>query len=392
MRNTDLPEDGIADMNLLYDAFQASMKGSSWKGEPQGFEADFLSELTKLSDELLDKTYRTSKGSEFVLKERGKERYIHGNRMRDRVARHCICDNVLTPTLSKYLIYNNGASQKGKGIDFSRKIFERDLHNYWLEHRSNEGYIAFMDLSKFFDNIVHEEALRRIKPKIDEQSQWLIEVIFDNFKVDVSYMSDEEYQSCMKKKFNSIEYHKNVPEELKTGKKFMRKSVDIGDQVSQDVGTFFPTDVDNYATIVRGCRRYGRYMDDIYIIHEDREFLKSVIAGIEKIADEMGMFVNKKKTRLVKLSTTYTYLQFKYSLSNTGKVIKRINPKSVTRERRKLKKYKHLLDRGTLSYSEIEQCYKSWICDYAKYMSKVQREHMQALYEELFGRRIRWKQ
>ena len=391
MRNTVLNNVSLEDMNLLYDAFRASMRDSSWKGEPQRFETDFLSELTKISNEIVDRTYQTSKGSEFILKERGKTRYIHGNRMRDRVVRHCLCDNVLTPSLVPYLIHNNGASQKGKGTDFARRMFETDLHNFYLEHKSNDGYVAFIDFSKFFDNIEHEKALELINPKISEQAQWLLGVIFDNFKIDVSYMDDAEYETCIKQKFNSIEYHSNIDDSQKTGEKFMRKSVDIGDQVSQDVGIFFPTLVDNYATVVRGCKRYGRYMDDIYIIHENKEFLQSVIQGIKEQADKLGLFVNEKKTRIVKLSGNFKYLQFKYTLLENGRVMKRINPKTLTRERRKLKSYKRLLDKGVMPYQDIENSYKSWMGNYAKYMSKQQRKNIQNLYKSLFERSPRWK-
>lgn len=381
----------LEDMNLLYDAFRASMKGSSWKSEPQKFEVDFLSELNKLSDEIADRSYKTSPKSEFILKERGKTRFIHGNRIRDRITRHCLCDNVLSPTLAPYLIYNNGASQKGKGTDFARKQFEKDLHNFYLEYRNNKGYVAFIDFSKFFDNIRHDKALKDILPKLNSQSQWMLREIFKSFEIDVSYMNDLEYTNCIHEKFNSIDYHLAISDELKTGKKFMSKSVDIGDQVSQDVGVFFPTRIDNYATVVRGCRRYGRYMDDIYIIHESKEFLQSVIDGIYKEAENLGIFINEKKTRIVKLSSTFKYLQFKYTLFETGRVVKRINPKTLTRERRKLKKYKHLLDKGVLAYTDIENCYKSWMGTYANYLSKYQRQHIQDLYKSLFERSPRWK-
>ena len=270
----------ITDMNVLYDAFRASMKGSAWKEEPQRFEIDFLTEIIKLSNELEDRTYKTTKGSVFVFRERGKARLIHGGRMRDRVVRHAICDTELTPKLKPYLIYNNGASQAGKGLSFARENFEKDLHNYWLEHRSNEGYVGFIDFSKFYDNMQHDKILESICPKISEDAGWLLAEILKTFEVDVSYMSDEEYAGCMQEKFNSIEYYATIPEDLRTGEKMMRKSVEIGDQVSQDIGVFFPTRIDNYAKIVRGCKRYGRYMDDIYIIAQTKEEIHSVIDGI----------------------------------------------------------------------------------------------------------------
>lgn len=168
MKNT------VSDMNVLYDAFKASMKGSAWKEEPQRFEIDFLSEITRLHHELENRTYKTSPRKGFTLNERGKIRYIHGSRIRDRVVRHALCDEELAEALKPYLIHNNGASQKGKGISFSRKMFERDLHNYWLENRTNDGYVGFIDLSKFYDNIQHKKIKELVNPKISEFSQWLL--------------------------------------------------------------------------------------------------------------------------------------------------------------------------------------------------------------------------
>lgn len=136
---------------------------------------------------------------------------------------------------------------------------------------------------------------------------------------------------------------------------------------------------------------YGRYMDDIYIIGETKDYVESVIQGIAEQAKSLGIFINERKTRIVKLSQPFKYLQIKYRLSDSGRVIKRISPKSVTRERRKLKAYKRLLDRGAMVYADIEQAYKSWMGDYARIMSKEQVKNMKQLYKGLFGKEPRWK-
>lgn len=381
----------IADLNVLYDAFRSSMQGSSWKEEPQRFEIDFLTELFSLKKEIESRTYKTSKGSTFIHTERGKKRLIHGGRMRDRVVRHALCDNVLNPSLKPYLIYNNGASQKGKGISFSRRMFEQDLHNYWIEHGSNEGFIGFLDLSKFYDNMQHDKIRTAICPKLPEEAAWLLSEILETFEVDVSYMTDEEFMRCLDSKYDSITYYETVTEEQRTGEKMMPKSVDIGDQISQDIGVFFPTPIDNYAKIVRGCKYYGRYMDDIYVIGETRDEVRSVIDGIKEKAAELGLFVNDHKTQIVKLSRTFKYLQIRYTLTDTGRVIRRINPKNITRERRKLKAYRRLLDRGEIEYEDIELSFKSWLGDAFRYMSNIQIDNMLTLYHELFGRIPSWK-
>ena len=380
------------DLNDLFDATKASMKGSGWKEEPQRFYLNFLSEIIALKKEVDDKTYKTSKGSEFVLNERGKTRYIHGGRMRDRVIRHAYCDTILNPTLEKYLIHNNGASRKGKGITFSRKMFERDLHNFYLKYGDNDGYVGFIDLSKFYDNIDHEKVKEVVFEKLQsEDDRWLFAQLLKNFEVDVSYMTDEEYANCTSAKFDSIEYHKKITEEMKTGEKMMAKSCDIGDQTSQSIGIFFPTVLDNYAKIVKGCKWYGRYMDDIYIICRSKSYLQEVMEGMEKVANQYGLFINHKKTHVFKLSSNFKYLQIKYSLTETGKVIKRINPKSITRERKKLKAYRRQVDKGIMTYEDVEQAYKSWMGAYYPIMSKVQIFNMKKLFKDLYGKEPKWK-
>ena len=368
------------------------MKGSAWKREPEKFEHDWMEEIWELKKELDNRTYRTLPCTEFRINERGKIRHIHGGRMRDRVVRHALCDNILNPALKPYLIHNNGASQKGKGLSFARSMFEKDLHNYYLKHGSNEGYVGFIDFSKFYDNIWHSLIKEYIYPKIPEDTHWLMDEILRSMEIDVSYLSDEDYEACMDRKFNSVEYYETIPKHKRTGKRFMKKSVNIGDQVSQDIGVFFPHRIDNYAKIVRGLKYYGRYMDDIYFIVPTREEALSVIEGIKEIAKEIHIFINDKKTRIVKLSDNYKYLQIKYRLTDTGKVVKRINPVQVTRERRKIKKYHRMMINGVIPYEDIEQAYKSWMGAYTPLMSKKQVKNMKYLFKDLFGKEPRWKQ
>lgn len=386
-----MEEPKLTDLNLLYESFLVSMKGSAWKAEPQAFEIDFLSQIVQLKHELEDHTYRTSKTTEFTLNERGKIRHIHGAKIRDRVVRHALCDGILSPALRPYLIYNNGASQKGKGIRFAREQFEKDLHNFYLKHGDNAGFIGFMDLSKFYDNVQHARIKAMVNPKIGEEPRWLLNEVLRSFEIDVSYMTDDEYRRCLGIKFDSVKYYETVTPEMKTGEKFMAKSVEIGDQVSQDVGVFFPTPIDNYVKIVRGQKWYGRYMDDMYVICREKAEVENVLAGAAEVARCMGLFVNERKTHIEPLGGQFRYLQTKYTLTATGRVIKRINPKSVTRERRKIKRYRSLLDKGKISYEDIEQACRCWMGNYAQLMSKKQIKHVKTLYKALFGKELSWR-
>ena len=383
----------IADTNILYDAMRASMMGSAWKREPQKFYHGWLTELYRIKTQLDNQTYRTSGCTEFTINERGKIRHIYGNCMRDRTVRHALCDHVLGPYLDKYLIENNCASRKGKGLSAQRERFARDLHNFYLEYGSNQGYVTFVDYSKFYDNLRHDRIKSETYPKIPSENHWLMDEIISGMEVDVSYMTDEQFARCMEDKFDSARYYDTVPLGARTGERFMAKSANIGDQVSQNIGVFYPTRIDNYCKIVCGLKYYGRYMDDTYFLTETREEAALVLDGIRAIAAEYGLFINEKKTQTIPLSGNYQFLQNKYTLTETGKVVMRVNPKTVTRERRRLKAYRRLLDRGVMSYQDIENAFKSWLGNYVKIMSKQQRKNILALYKNLFNGRIpTWKQ
>ena len=93
----------------------------------------------------------------------------------------------------------------------------------------------------------------------------------------------------------------------------------------------------------------------------------------------------------MKLSQQFKILQINYQLTETGRIIRKINPKAITRERRKLKAYKRLLDSKRLTYNEIENIFKSWMAGNYKNMSMQQISNMSQLYYNLFGRKVTWK-
>ena len=68
-----------------------------------------------------------------------------------------------------------------------------------------------------------------------------------------------------------------------------------------------------YVKYVRQQKFYGRYMDDWYIMHPSKEELENLLENVCKIAAELGIHSNRKKTRSVKISSKYKFLQIKYT-------------------------------------------------------------------------------
>lgn len=107
--------------------------------------------------------------------------------------------------------------------------------------------------------------------------------------------------------------------------------------------SFYPSRIDNYCKIVKSLKYYGRYMDDIYIIHPDKKYLQQLLLELKEIADELGLVINMKKTRICKIDRTFTYLKIKYTLLEDGTIVKKLHRDSIVRERRRLKNMLNLI-------------------------------------------------
>lgn len=389
--DTEIKYDILCDANNLIDAFRSCKKGSIWKCSVQRYEMNYLRNVNQQVKAMQEHNYTQQPFNEFTLSERGKTREIKAIHIEDRVILRNLCDNILTPSMRKYFIYDNGASLEGKGIQFTRDRLVTHLHKYYREHQSNDGYILMIDFTKFFDNVQHDKLIEEYDKRIDDKEIMdFIKKIIQCFEIDVSYMDDNEYKYCLDSIFNAIEYSR-IDKSLLTGEKFMKKSIGIGSQISQISGLLYPTRIDNYCKIVKGLKYYGRYMDDTYIIHESREYLQQLLKEIEVICSEYGIHINMKKTQIVKLSKTFPFLKNRYTLTASGKVIQRPNKKCFTRERRKLKKFRKLLDEGKMTFRDIDNQYGSWRGTIEKIASYHSLKNMDMLYAELFSTEKEYK-
>ena len=343
----------------LFKAFHDLKKSIRFKETVQKYELNAFRNISQFINEYQNGTYTVHKGAEFNLSERGKIRHICATPIYDRVPVRSFCDNVLIPALRPYLIYDNCASLKGRGIDMQRNRMKVHLQKYFRQYQSNDGYILQGDFSKFFDNLDHDKIVKAISKKIkDTYSLEFIKMVLKSFCLDFSNCSDEEIEAYRNgtKIINSLNFRKANTNTTKT----IFKGVEIGSEVSQIIGVFYPYRLDNYIKIVKGCKFYGRYMDDFYIIHRDKVFLKNILKDIQAISGQLGLHINFKKTHIKKLNHTFIFLKTKYTLTDTGKVVMSLCSDTFKREAIKLRKFKKLYLNKRLTLDTIISQFKSW--------------------------------
>lgn len=366
----------FADANNLLAGIKRIEHASGWKESVQKISINKLRTVYRLQKELCEGCYQPGEEHVFTVNERGHIRAIRALEPYDLILQHSLCDSILYPKLTKYLIYDNGASLKGKGVSFTRKRLEEHLRKFYLNHGC-DGYILLIDFRKFFDNIDHEKLLAAFNSKVPEVMDFL-KVLLRQYEIPL-----DNAQEFIAQPFNYLDY---LSGKYKTGSNKLQKSLGIGSPLSQIAGIFFPTTLDNYCKIVKGCKYYGAYMDDRYVIHKSKDFLKELLQEITVIAQSLGLFINERKTQIIKLSHGFKFLQTKYNLTASGKIIKRLPHSVIVRERRKLKKLAAFVICGELTLAKFRQQYLSWRGDKKNYNAYKTITSM----DKLYGRLIKW--
>jgi hypothetical protein len=341
--------DLVADINNLNTAFKQAKKTVHWKESVQQYEMNRIANLIEARQKLLAGENVQQGFIRFTLRERGKIRHIRGIQIAERVIQKCLCDQVLVPILSRPLIHDNGASLKGKGVMFAIRRLIVHLSRFYRQNGfSNEGYALLVDFSKFYDNIDHDTLIGLLGAHIrDRRVMGLAERFIRVFGEG--------------------------------------KALGLGSQVSQISAIFYPDKLDHFIKEKLRIKFYGRYMDDLYLIHRDKKHLEYCLGEIRKVCETLKITVNLKKTRIVKLKDSILFLKGKYTLLENGRILRRPCRDSAIRMARKLKRFKTLLEAGKMDFIDIRNAYQSWRGAYKKRFQvfhKIQK--MDRLYDDLF--------
>lgn len=343
----------LTTLEKLNNAFYESAKASKWKETTQRYQANLLIKNIELQSNVRNGTYKISPTTKFTISERGKLRHIEAPAIRDRIIHKVLCQNILLPYLTKPLIYDNYASLKNRGTSFARKRIDILLRRHIRKH-GTDGYILQIDIKRYFDSVDHEVLKGLLHERIKEPDE-MMKLI--DYIVDSSSNTD--------------------------------KGLNLGAEAPQIFAIYYLSPVDTYIKTVKGVKYYGRYMDDMFIISNNKESLKELLKEIKQQLSRLKLEINSRKTHITKLSRGFTFMQIKYSFDG-NRIIKRATHTKVARERRRLRKFRKKLAQGIMDETEIENCYKSWKYSVLKDCNACRRsiQSTDRLYNKLFTKII----
>jgi hypothetical protein len=315
----------ITSLGTLCQCALECSRQSRWKEHTQRFLIDLLPRALKIQEEVRNGSYRVKPTNDFIINERGHIRHIESPAICDRDVQKSLMKQVLTPSLRPCLIYDNYASLTQRGTDFARKRFRIMLQRY-IQKYGTDGYILLGDVSKYFENVDHEILKRLIAPKIANES--------DDVKRLIYYIIDTSSKTC--------------------------NGLNLGGEPPQIFAVYYLNRLDQFVKVVKGVKYYGRYMDDFFVIGRTKKELRNLLEEIRGVLASLGLSINDKKTHIIRLSHSFTWLQIKYIIKPTGKILRVMSHDKIVRERRRLKAFRRQVDEGNMTDDDVWQCYQSW--------------------------------
>lgn len=280
----------VCGLNALLAGEARAHRRVGYKNSVSRFHMLAMSKCNDLKNSLLDGTYKPKRGEKHEVFE-PKYRLTVSSKYVDRVAQASFVIRYFYPHVIPYLIENNFACIKERGVDRARKAF-KDI----LRKANINDWCLCVDMTNYFGSIRHDKLYQEIGPYItDEWAFWL-------------------YSKTIENSSNPV-------------------GLDLGSEVYQLSATSFPNRLDH----MLDDGGYVRYQDDLRII-APKEECRKYMQIIQESAAELGLTVSKKKTYVQPIRRPVKFLGFSFLKHPSGKVtIKRL-PEKIRREKRKLKR------------------------------------------------------
>lgn len=317
--NFIMDKDIICNFENLYKAYRKAKRGKGFNGSCAKFQTMSLEGLHMLKEQLENQTYRMNPYNEFKVYE-PKERVIKSCSFKDKVVQHCLCDEILHPKLYNEFIRTNYAGQIGKGTHFGMDCLKEHMLNFYKTHELN-GWILKCDITKFFYQIDHE-ILKDI----------------------VDYHFQDEYTRWLNHLFIDSSDGLGLP---------------LGNQVAQVYALLMLNGLDYFITSELGIQLYGRYMDDFYLIHHDKQYLKWCLECIRQFIASLGLSLNDK-TQICPFKNGISFTGFHHYITDNGKYIRKIKGENKRRIRKKIHKWVKLVNNSAMTERKFYEKYNAW--------------------------------
>lgn len=276
----------IASVDNLRFAYEKTSRGKRMTYGYLEFKEYAEANLLAVREELLDGGYRIGPYRQFTVYE-PKARLISALDFKDRLVQHALC-NVIGPIFERSLLPQTFACRVGLGTHSGVRFVQSSLR------KTSATYFLKTDFSKFFPSVDHGVLHAMIDRKIGCPKTLLI-------------------------------LREIIPLE--------GRGIPIGSLTSQLFANVYASPVDRHIHFDLGFRHWARYMDDIIVLGDDVQKLRSLFDRMQDFSQSI-LRLNVSKWQVSPTAQGINFLGFRIWRHH-----KLLRHDSVTRAKKKVAKF-----------------------------------------------------
>lgn len=287
--------------NDLFLAYDKTRKNKRNTYAQLQFEKDVEHNLIVLLDSLVNQSYIPQPAMCFIIYD-PVMREVFASKFSDRVVNQLLY-NYISPIFEKKFIYDSYSCRKGKGILFGIKRLDHHIRSCTNNYRQM-AYVLKIDIQGYFMNIKKDILYKQVMEGMHEYWEEVginmdfpsRNPIFMTFLIKTIIFKDPT-RNCIIK--GDISEWKKLPKSKSLFNSPEGTGLIIGDVTSQLFSNIYLNVFDNMLKRNKKVKHYGRYVDDAYLVHTSKAFLKSLIPVIRMyLKNELGLTLHPRKIYL----------------------------------------------------------------------------------------------
>ena len=252
---------------------------------------DYERECIELWHELNEHRYKPRRSIAFVV-EKPVKREIFAADFRDRVVHHLISRRIYS-LLAEQFLTDSYSTQKGKGTLFGVKRVEQHI-NECSDDYTKDCWIMKLDIQGFFMSIDKRLLYERTMAFLRERYTGGGLCLLDYMLYETIFNRPEK--NCVRKM--PKKRWKGLPANKSLFGTDGWHGLPIGNLTSQLLALLYLDPLDHLVTEEWGVVYYGRYVDDMVLVHPSKEYQLDVRRKINSWLKEQGLTLHPKKTYL----------------------------------------------------------------------------------------------
>ncbi len=320
----------ISAWETLELAYRRARRGKRSAPAVADFEYNWESQLLRLQEELVNKSYQPGPYHSFYVHD-PKKRLISAAPFRDRVVHHALVA-VIEPIFERQFIFDSYANRVGKGTHRALDCCTHFARRY--------DYVLPCDIKQHFPSIDHA-ILRQIlaKPIACPETLWLIDRILESGigvlgeEYDMVYFPGDDLLAATRP-----------------------RGLPIGNLTSQFWSNCYLNPLDHFIKRILRCKGYLRYVDDFLLFAADKSTLHQWRAEIIAYLASLRLTMHANRAQPRPVGEGIPFLGFVVYPDR-----RRLKGRKVVAYRRRLTRLWRAYQQGEVEAGQVVASLRGWL-------------------------------